>query len=347
MNDMKHLFTPIKIKGLELKNRIVMPPMCQYSAEDGKAGEWHRLHYGIRAVGGVGLILIEMTNVEPNGRITDGCLGLWSDEQIEPLKEVVDLCHRQGAKVGIQIAHAGRKAEDAPEVVSASDVAFSKDYKNPRALSTEEVREMVESYRRAVARAVKAGVDTVEIHGAHGYLIHQFHSPLTNLREDEYGRDKARFGVEIIRAAREEIPSSMPLIFRISAIEYVEGGYNLDYSLEISKKYKEAGVDVFDITSGGEGEFVGSSGRPGTHAGYQVPFARAYKETLGIPVIAVGKLEDVSMANSVIGNEDADLVAIGRGLLRNPNWALEAGLAIQKQVDIPYQLKRGFPKQVF
>lgn len=343
MQDLKHLFCPFTIKGLELKNRIVMPPMCQYSAKDGFASDWHILHYGSRAIGGVGLILVEMTNVEPNGRITDGCLGLWSDEQIEPLKKVVDTCHRYGAKVGIQIAHAGRKAEDAPEAVSASSVPFDEGWKVPKELSTSEVKDMVEKYRLAVRRAVKAGFDTIEIHGAHGYLIHQFHSPLTNLRSDEYGQDKARFGKEIIRAAKQEMPETMPLLFRISAIEYVEGGYDLRYSLDIANGYKEEGVDVFDITSGGEGPLVGSSGRPGTHAAYQVPLARAYKEAFHLPVIAVGKLEGFDTANAVIGNEDADLVAVGRGLLRNPNWALEASVAVGKEVQVPHPLKRGFP----
>lgn len=344
MDKQQHLFTPFQIKDLELKNRVVLPPMCQYSAKEGVAGEWHRLHYAARAIGGVGLIIVEMTNVEPDGRITDNCLGLWSDDQIGPLKEVVDLCHRYGAKMGIQIGHAGRKAEDAKEPVSSTSKAFSEDYQSPRELSTEEAAEMVEKYRLAVRRALQAGFDTIEIHGAHGYLIQQFHSPMTNWREDVYGKDRAKFGSDIIRAAKEEMPEGMPLIFRISAIEYAKEGYDLDYSLQIAKKYQEAGVDIFHVSSGGDSPLVGSGGRPGSHAAYQIPLARAYKETLNLPVIAVGKLEDFEVANAVIANEDADLAAIGRGMLRNPNWALEASIALKQEADIPFQLRRGFPK---
>lgn len=340
----QHLFTEYKVKDLILKNRIVMPPMCQYSAKDGMANEWHKLHYGARAIGGVGLILMEMTDVEPDGRITDNCLGLWSDEQIAPLKEVVDLCHRYGAKMGIQIGHAGRKAEDAIEPVSSTDQAFSIDYRAPRELTTQEVGEMVEKYRLAVRRAVHAGFDTIEIHGAHGYLIQQFHSPMTNRRTDAYGQNRAKFGADIIRAAKEEMPKGMPLIFRISAVEYAQEGYDLDDSIELSKQYKEAGVDIFHVSSGGDSPLVGSGGRSGIHAAYQVPLARAYKEKLGVPVIAVGKLEEYSTADAIIGNEDADLAAIGRGLLRNPNWALEAAVLLRKETAIPFQLQRGFPK---
>jgi 2,4-dienoyl-CoA reductase-like NADH-dependent reductase (Old Yellow Enzyme family) len=340
MND---LYTPFKLKGLELKNRIVMPPMCQYSVEqkDGIATDWHYLHYVSRAVGGAGFIIIEMTDVEPDGRISDYDLGLWSDEQIPALKRIVDACHQYGAKVGIQIAHAGRKAEDAAVPVSASAIAFDEKSKQPRALETEEVKGLVQKFREAAARAVKAGFDAIQIHGAHGYLIHQFHSPLTNKRADEYGRELTRFGREIIEAVKAEMPEEMPLIMRISAKEYVDGGYGLEESLAFSKVYREAGVDAFDVSSGGEGP-VGSGSRPGTHAAYQVPLARAIKETLDIPVIAVGRLDDPFVANAVVGNGDADLVAVGRGMLRNPYWALEAAAQLKKETAIPKQYGMGF-----
>ena len=203
---MKNLFTPYKFKGLELKNRIVFPPMCQYSVEkkDGIATDWHFVHYVSRAIGGTGLIIIEMTDVEPDGRISDYDLGLWSDEQIEPLRRIVDECHKHGAKVAIQIAHAGRKAQDAEIPVAPSPIAFDENSKTPRELTTEEVKTMVEKFRLAVRRAVKAGFDTIEIHGAHGYLIHQFHSPLTNKRSDEYGRDLTLFGSETIKALKKK-----------------------------------------------------------------------------------------------------------------------------------------------
>ncbi|WP_172251740.1 NADH:flavin oxidoreductase/NADH oxidase [Saccharibacillus deserti] len=340
---MKNLFSPFTLKNMELKNRVVMPPMCQYSVEqkDGIATDWHYLHYVSRAVGGTGLIIVEMTDVEPDGRITDNDLGLWSDEQIPALRRIVDAVHAHGSKIGIQIAHAGRKAEDAPVPVAPSAIAFDEGWKAPRALTTDEVREMVGKFRDAVERAVRAGFDTIELHGAHGYLIHQFHSPLTNKRDDEYGRDRTRFGCEIIRAAREVMPADMPLMMRISAQEYVEGGYGIEDSRVFAKAYLEAGVDLFDISSGGEGP-IGASGRPGTHAGYQVPLARAIREHLNVPVAAVGRLDDPILANAVIGNEDADLVAVGRGLLRNPYWALEAEAVLKLPSTAPKAYSRGF-----
>lgn len=343
---MKHLFTPYKLKGLELNNRVVMPPMCQYSVKnkDGIATDWHYVHYVSRAVGGAGLIIIEMTDVEPDGRITDFDLGLWSDEQIPALARIVDACHQHGAKVGIQIAHAGRKAEDAAVPVAASAIPFDSQSKIPRELSTDEVKQMVEKFRLAVQRAVKAGVDTIELHGAHGYLIHQFHSPLTNHRTDAYGKDLTKFGKEVIQAAKSEMPEDMPLIVRISAQEYVEGGYGIKESVAFSKEYREAGADVFHVSAGGEGP-ISADGRPGTHAAYQVPLAREIKHALNIPVIAVGRLDEPQLANAVVGNEEADLVAVGRGMLRNPYWALEAAVKLHKEADIPVQYENGFPRK--
>ncbi len=342
---MEHLFSPYKIKGLELKNRIVLSPMCQYSVEnkDGIATDWHYLHYVNRAIGGTGFIMIEMTDVEPDGRITDFDLGLWSDEQIPALARIVEACHGYGAKVGIQIAHAGRKAEDVALPVAPSAIPFDENSKTPRALSTDEVKEMVEKFRKAVQRAVKAGVDAIEIHGAHGYLIHQFHSPLTNKRDDEYGKDLTKFGREIIEAAKAEIPEDMPLMMRISAKEYVEGGYGINESIEFAKEYQDAGVDIFDISSGGEGP-IAAWGKPGTHAAYQVPLAREIKKALKVPVIAVGRLDDPALANAVIGNEEADLVAVGRGMLRNPHWPIEAATKLRKEIEVPKQYIYGFKR---
>ncbi|MBT2734874.1 NADH:flavin oxidoreductase/NADH oxidase [Bacillus sp. ISL-7] len=342
---MNHLFTPYQLKRLKLKNRVVMPPMCQYSVvnKDGVATDWHFMHYVNRAIGGAGLIIIEMTDVDPEGRITDYDLGLWSDEQIPQLKRIVDACHQYGAKVGIQIAHAGRKAEDAEIPVAPSAIPFDAKSKTPRALTTEEVKEIVEKFRRAVRRAVQAGVDVIELHGAHGYLIHQFHSQLTNQRTDEYGRELTKFGKEVIQAAKSEMPEDMPLIMRVSAREYVEGGYGIIESIEFSRVYQKFGVDMFHVSAGGEG-LIAAAGRPGTHVAYQVPLARAIKQALNIPVIAVGRLDEPSLANSVIGNEDADLVAVGRGMLRNPYWTLEAAAVLHKEIEIPRQYTPGFPK---
>ncbi|TVX93471.1 NADH:flavin oxidoreductase/NADH oxidase [Paenibacillus agilis] len=348
---MEHLFSPYEMMDLKLKNRVVMPPMCQYSVtnKDGIATDWHYTHYVSRAIGGAGLIIIEMTDVEPDGRISDYDLGIWSDEHIAPLAKIVEACHAYGAKVGIQIAHAGRKAEDAEVPVAPSAIPFGPESKTPRELTTVEVKEMVEKFRQGVARAVKAGVDVIELHGAHGYLIHQFHSPLSNKRTDEYGQERTLFGTEVIRASKSVMPAGMPLIMRISAREYVEGGYGIQESLAFSKAYKEAGVDIFHISTGGEGAIgvgpIAMNDKPGSHAAYQVPLARAIKQSLDVPVIAVGRLDEPALADAVIGNEDADLVAVGRGMLRNPYWALEAAAQLHKHTDVPRQYQFSFPRK--
>ena len=340
---MPTLLDPFTLKDLTLRNRIVMPPMCQYSVEkkDGTPNDWHFVYYTSRAVGGAGLIIIEMTDVEPDGRITNHDLGLWSDEQITSYAKIVDACHQYGAKVAIQIGHAGRKAQDAAIPVSCSPIPYSDKFKTPKQLTTEETEQMVQKFKTAVARAVKAGVDTVEIHGAHGYLIHQFQSPYTNKRTDKYGQDKALFGTQVIRAAKEVLPDTMPLIMRISSIEYVEGGYGIDYSIELCKRYKEAGVDIFHISSGGEGP-IGSSGRPGAGPGYQVEFAEAIKKAVDVPVIAVGRLEDSYLADKIVREEKVDLVAVGRGMLSNPYWANDTSLLFRGEPITPKAYERAY-----
>lgn len=316
---MKKLYDEYTIKGLKLKNRVVLPPMCQFSASDGLMDDYHYMHYTSIARGGVGLIIIEMTNVEKRGRITNNCLGLWDDIQIKPLKKIVDACHSYGAKVCVQIGHAGRKAQDEKEIISSSDIAFSKEYKKPKELTTKEVKEIIIKYKEATKRAIKAGVDAIELHGAHGYLIHQFHSPITNKRKDKY-KKLSKFGVEIIKEVKKVMPKQMPLIFRISAIEYVKNGYDINHSIKLLKDYKKAGVDIVHVSSGGEGTLVGSAGIIGSGDGYQVMMAYKIKKALDIDVISVGKLNNPVLANFVIENELSDLVAIGRGHLENPNW---------------------------
>ncbi len=341
---MVHMFTPFSLKGLELKNRIVMAPMCQYSVptRDGMPNDWHFVHYTSRAIGGTGLIIMEMTDVEPDGRISDYDLGIWSDDHVPAFSRIVQSVHHHDAKIGVQIAHAGRKAEDAPIPVAPSAIRYQGDnYKTPRELTTDEAKKLVEKFRLGAKRAVQAGVDFVELHGAHGYLIHQFHSPYTNLRKDIYGIDLSRFGVEVIQAVKSELPTTMPLGMRISAVEYVDEGYHLEYMIDICKKYQAAGVDIFHISSGGEGP-AGTKRKPGNYPGFQVPFARAIKEALGMPVIAVGILEEPALAESVIANNDADLVAIGRGMLRDAYWALHAGVALHTETAVPPQYKRAF-----
>ncbi|QTH45515.1 NADH:flavin oxidoreductase/NADH oxidase [Cohnella sp. LGH] len=343
---MTHLDSPFSLKGLTLKNRIVMPPMCQYSVElkDGTPTDWHFVHYVSRAVGGAGLIIVEMTDVEPDGRISDRDLGLWSDEQIPAYARIVDEVHKYGAKIAIQIAHAGRKAEDAPAPVGASDIpvpdaAGNTVYRRPRALDTSEVQAMVGKFRDSVRRAVEAGFDAIELHGAHGYLLHQFHSPGINNRSDEYGRDLALFGEEVVRAARSAMPQNMPLIMRMSAVEYMDGGYELDHALRIAQRYKDAGVDMFHVSSGGEAP--PGRRKPANHPGYQLPFARAFKETLNVPVIAVGNLDQPHLAEAALANGDAELVAVGRGMLNDPYWALHAIMTISRKVEPPAPYARG------
>lgn len=346
---MNSLSTPFKLKDLELKNRIVMAPMCQYSVDlkDGVPNDWHFVHYASRAVGGAGLIIVEMTGVDPEGRITDGDLGLWSDEQIPAYQRLVSEVQRHGAKIGIQIGHAGRKAEDAIEPVGPSAVQGGAlpeetkygELKLPRALTIQEIDRVVSQFKDAARRAVEAGFDTIELHGAHGYLLHQFMSPSINFREDAYGKDLSKFGVEVIQAVKSVIPKHMPLIMRLSAIEYIDGGYDIEHALKMGEKFKSAGVDIFHISSGGEG--IPGKLKPLNTPGYQVPFARTFKDRLGLPVIAVGKLDNVSLAQATIANEDADLVAVARGMLNDPYWALHAIKATTDKVAPPFQYARG------
>lgn len=340
---MAQLFSPYTLKGLDLKNRIVMAPMCQYSvdAEDGIPNDWHFVHYTSRAIGGVGLIIVEMTDVEPDGRITNRDLGIWSDDHIPAFARIIDAVHRHNTKIGIQIAHAGRKAEDAAQPVAPSAIRFEGEgYKEPRALSTDEVKQMVEKFGKAARRAVQAGADTIELHGAHGYLIHQFQSPYTNHRKDEYGQDLTKFGVEVVQAVKSEMPSTMPLLLRVSAVEYVEDGYDVDYAVKVCQAYQQAGVDMFHISSGGEGP--AGSRKPGNYPGYQVPFAREIKTTLGVPVIAVGMLEDAMLAESIVANGDADLIGLARGLLRDAYWPLHAAQTLRVKPNAPVQYARAF-----
>ncbi len=320
---MSHLFEPITLKNLTCKNRVVMSPMCQYSVEakDGFPTEWHFVHYVSRAVGGVGLIIIESTGVTPDGRISDLDLGLWSDDQVAAFKRIVDEVHGYGTKIGIQLNHAGRKAQDVPHPLGPSTHAVDGG-ESAHAMTQEEIDDTVKAFGSAAARAMAAGFDTIEVHGAHGYLIHQFMSPAINTRTDAYGSDRARFGTEVIRAVRDELPDDMPLLMRVSAIEYIDGGYGLDHSLSLAERFKQAGIDAFDVSSGGEAE--PGRKKPGNYPGYQVPFARAFRRRLQLPVMSVGMLESPHLAESVVANGDADFISIGRGLLHDPYWAYHA-----------------------
>ncbi|AIQ53035.1 NADH:flavin oxidoreductase/NADH oxidase [Paenibacillus sp. FSL R7-0331] len=339
---MSELFTPYELKALTLKNRVVMPPMCQYAVdmEDGVPNDWHFVHYVSRAVGGTGFIIVEMSGIHPDGRITNKDTGIWDDGQIPAFRKITDAVHAYGTKIAIQLGHAGRKAQDANPPVAPSAIAFDDRSKTPQALSAEGITEMIAAYRDGARRAVEAGFDTVELHGAHGYLIHQFHSPLTNIRDDEYGADPFLFGEQVVQAVKEVLPPEMPLIMRISAREYVEGGYDAAYALEFCRRYKAAGVDMFHVSSGGEGP-IGSAGVPNAGPAYQVDLAEYIRSGLQIPVIAVGKLDDYREAQAVIEEKKAELVAVGRAMLSDPYWALHAEEALggvdKANVPVPYE----------
>ena len=329
--------------------------MCQYSANDGVASAWHDVHIGSFATGGAGLIVMEASGVTPEGRISTQCLGIWNDHQSARLKPIVDFAHSQGAKIGIQLAHAGRKGSCLPpgsahpmasleeggwENVAPSAISFGGKYPVPRALTTSEIKVLVQSFASAAKRMVDVGFDLVEIHAAHGYLIHQFLSPISNQRSDEYGgsfENRTRFMIEIARAVRDVIPDAMPLFVRISATDWLEGGWTIDDSNELSKILKENGVDLIDVSSGGT-----SSGAPvPVGPGYQVPLAESIKKQAGILTSAVGLITTPAQAEEIVASGKADAVMLGREMLRNPRWALNAAHELGAQGRWPRQLERG------
>ncbi|MGE5619480.1 MAG: NADPH dehydrogenase NamA [Sphingomonadaceae bacterium] len=345
---MPHLFEPLALRGLTLKNRIALSPMCQYSAgPDGLPTDWHYLHYPTRAVGGVGLILVEATAVESRGRISTADLGLYDDRQVEPLARLVQLCHQHGAKVGVQIAHAGRKAfSNGPEqkgfgpepTVAPSALPFDEGWSTPHALTLEEIDEIVDSFRQAARRALGAGFDLIEIHGAHGYLISEFLSPLSNRREDRYGgslENRMRFLHRVVDAVREVWPEKSPLFVRLSVSDWTPGGMDVVQSVEVARTIRERGVDLVDCSSGG---VVPTP--PPTGPGYQVPFAHRIKREAGIPTGAVGMITAPEMADEIVRNQRADLVLLGRELLRTPYWPLEAARKLGVDVEWPVQYRR-------
>lgn len=337
------LFTPFTIRGVTFKNRIMMSPMCQYSvdAEDGRPNTWHFVHYVSRAVGGAGLVMVEMTAVDPHGRITVNDLGLWDDAQIPAYARLAEAVHAQGARIGIQIAHAGRKAySPGLHPVAPSAVAFpAPGYRVPEALSPAAIARIVEEFAAAARRAVAAGMDLIEIHGAHGYLLHEFLSPLSNRRDDAYG-DPTRFPAEVTAAVKSVIPATMPLFMRVSAVDYDPAGYQLDGLVERLGPLVAAGVDLFDVSSGGNDPI----GPETVYPGYQVPYARAVRQRWRVPVAAVGMLDDPALAEHVIAGGLADLVVIGRGFLRDPYWPNSAARALEGGVvQVPHQYHRAFP----
>ncbi|MFA9423435.1 MAG: NADPH dehydrogenase NamA [Sedimentibacter sp.] len=338
---MSKLFASFILKDLEIKNRIVMAPMCMYSADnDGKAKEWHLLHYASRAVGGVGLIIQEATAVESRGRISDNDLGIWDDSQIEMLKKIVSTVKNNGAHMGIQLGHAGRKCEAENErIIAPSAIAFSDEYRLPNEMKKEEIQQVIQAFKDATKRCIEIGYDVIEIHGAHGYLINQFLSPVTNKRTDEYGgslENRVRFLKEVIHAVRQVWPMEKPLMLRVTAEDYVDEGNHPEDLAEIINLVKEEGVDLIDVSSGGV-----VSVPPKAYHGYQVKFAEVIKEYTSLPVVAGGLIIEPHMAEEILQNKRADMVFLGRALLRNPYWPLEADFQLSNEAVWPRQYERG------
>ncbi|KAF9363269.1 hypothetical protein BGX34_004520 [Mortierella sp. NVP85] len=356
------LFQPFSVKDLTIPNRVVVAPMCMYSSKDGFFTNFHLASIGSFAINGAGLIIQEATAVQPNGRITPGCAGLWDDAQVYKLKEIVDFVHVQGGKIGIQLAHAGRKASAKAPYTNHAESDFWRDnvvapsggahlqwdhhHVIPRELSLEEIQEVVEAFGAAAARAARAGMDTVEIHGAHGYLIHNFLSPLTNHRTDQYGgslENRARFLLEVVRAVRANFPAEKPIFLRVSATDCVEDvvdgpSWEIEQTIQIAQWVKEAGVDVLHVSSGGNTAQQKIVAKPG----YQVPFAERVKKAVpGLFVVAVGVILDGHQAEEVLEQEKADLIGIGRGFLRHPNFALNAARDLNVKAGFSQQYSRG------
>lgn len=339
---MAKLFTVGQLKDLTLKNRIVMAPMCMYSSDDdGLVKEFHRMHYGARALGGTGLVILEATAVEKRGRISAEDLGIWSDEQVQPLKELVDFLHQCGAKAGIQLGHAGRKcAVESEKIISSSDIAFSEDYQTPEAMTQETIKEVIRAFGDGARRAEEAGFDTIEIHGAHGYLINQFLSPLSNQREDEYGgsiENRSRFLREVLEEVHRYWPKTKPVILRVSAEDYQEEGNHPEDLSKIINLVKGQGLDLINVSSGG---VVPAKIKP--YPGYQMQFAEKVKEETKLPVMAGGLITRAEMAEEALQNNRADYIYLGRELLRNPHWPQDAARVLRDEIEPPKQYERAY-----
>lgn len=336
---MTKLFSKFELKGMELKNRIVMPPMCMYTAEDGMANDWHFVHYTTRAVGGVGLIIFEATGVESRGRITDRDLGLWKDEQVEGLRKIVTACQSQGARVGIQLGHAGRKSEVMSEPsIAPSPIAFSEKYRVPVEMTKNEIKAVEIAFREAARRADQAGFDTIEIHAAHGYLISEFLSPLTNKRTDEYGgseENRGRFLKEILQEIKTVWPEEKPIIVRVSAEDYAEGGNHDDTMANILNALKKEGIDLVNVSSGAVVNITMK-----VYPGYQTKFAETIKNSTQLSVITGGLITSPLMAEEILQNDRADFIFLGRELLRNPYWPLQAAKELKEELEWPVQYSR-------
>ena len=352
---MSHLFSPIKIKSIEFKNRIVVSPMCEYSSEDGFATDWHLVHLGARAVGGAGLILTEANAVSPEGRISYGDLGIYKDEHIQKLKQITDFIHANGSVAGTQLAHAGRKASHTKpwdggtqilpgepngwQSVAPSNVAFTYKEQAPLELDKAGIEKVKADFKSAAKRSLDAGFKLIELHGAHGYLIHEFLSPLSNQRTDEYGgsfENRIRFLLEVIESVQEVWPDELPLFVRISATDWTQGGWTADDSLALAKILINKGVDLVDCSTGGN---VANAKIP-VKPGYQVEFAERIKKETGLLTGAVGMITKSAQANEIIEQGEADMIFIAREFLRDPNFPLRAAHELGVEVQWPVQYER-------
>jgi 2,4-dienoyl-CoA reductase-like NADH-dependent reductase (Old Yellow Enzyme family) len=356
---MTHLFNPLAIRDITLSNRVFVSPMCQYSSTDGYANDWHFVHLGSRAVGGAGLVLTEATAVLPEGRISPQDLGIWKDDHVEPLARITRFIHEQGGVAGMQLAHAGRKASTyrpwqgngtVPareggwnDVVAPSALRFADHYPRPRALSVEGIKNIISAFAAAARRACQAGFDVVEIHAAHGYLIHEFLSPLSNRRTDHYGgsfENRTRLVCEIVTAVRGSWPERAPLFVRISATDWVAGGWDIQQSVELTRQLKELGVDLIDCSSGGNVPHADIPVGPG----YQTPFAEQIRREANILTAALGMITSPMQAEHIIITRQADAVVIARELLRDPYFPLRAARELGQPISWPLQYLRAAPE---
>ncbi|MGC2531245.1 MAG: NADPH dehydrogenase NamA [Candidatus Acidiferrum sp.] len=350
------LFSPLRLREIELKNRIVMSPMCEYSAKEGHPQAWHLVHLGSRAIGGAGLVFTEATAVEARGRISAVDTGIYDDAHVESWRPIAEFIRAHGAVPAIQLAHAGRKASvEAPwmggkpvapkdggwEPVGPSALAFDADYSVPRELSVSEIGEIVGAFRRAAERALAAGFEVLEIHAAHGYLIHQFLSPLCNARNDAYGgklENRIRFAKQVVSAVREVWPQRLPVFVRVSATDWKEGGWDLAQTIALALELKRLGVDLIDVSSGGAVPGVKIPFGPG----YQTGFAEAIRKEAGIATGAVGMITEPVQAETILATEQADLVFLARELLRDPYWPRRAAKALDVKIEAPEQYQRAW-----
>ena len=356
---MSGLFSPLTIRDVRFANRVFVSPMCQYSSENGYANDWHFVHLGSRAVGGAGLVLTEATAVLPEGRISPQDLGIWEDGQLEMLGKIVTFIHEQGSIAGMQLAHAGRKASTSrpweghnavsenrggwTKVVAPSALRFSDTYPMPQALTRDGIQQVIDAFAAAALRACQAGFRVVEIHAAHGYLIQEFLSPLSNKREDEYGgsfENRTRLCREVVAAVRSAWPKALPLFIRISATDWVEGGWTIEESVRLAGELKEMGVDLVDCSSGGNALHA----KIPVGAGYQTPFAERIRREAGIMTGAVGVITSPEQAYHVIQTGQADAVIMAREFLRDPYWPLRAARQLEQPIAWPVQYLRAAPK---